>query len=787
MLVSLVTSNGFQDFDEGYVVITALFGGFFSAVAAAIYASQVANMPVDEKRYPKAALVAKKIAEGSRAFLKAEYTILTVFVIIIAAILCALAWQKAIIFIVGALLSATTGYLGMSIATLANIRTTIACEGPNGLNNGLRVAFKSGAVMGLSVVAFVILGVSIMYVIFVQDSEGEALNNLSAFAFGGSLIALFARVGGGIYTKAADVGADLVGKVESGLNEDDPNNPATIADNVGDNVGDVAGMGADLFESYAGSIIAAATLGHEKYGFRGVALPFWIAGLAALASIVGTLLVRTSQGAKSDEEMRNIGDMTEEEKFKHDREQAEHNEKVLESLLGSIRFGIYSASFLVLITSMISVMFCFGAENSEAWELFACVVLGLVMGNLIGYFTEYSTSYTYWPTQSIAFKSDTGPATVVIQGLGVGMLSTVPPAVFIVVTIIAASELSGVYGVAIAAVGVLSTLGVTLATDAYGPVADNAGGIAEMAGDEIPEQVRETTDALDALGNTTAATGKGFAIGSAVLTALALTNAFADEVGINITDSSLLSSVVLSGLLIGSLMPFVFAALTMLSVGKAAESIMWEVRRQIHDEKILEGGIADHTRCVDISTNASLREMIAPGTLAVVMPLIIGFVLGAQGLIGMLSGAIATGFLLAVTMANSGGAWDNAKKWVEKGNLSTPGVFKGKNTLNHAAVVVGDTIGDPFKDTSGPALNILIKLMSVVSLVIASEIPEKAWDPEKWWIGLVVFVIIAVLGVGFYIWLSKQTEQELKLRDAIIGAREKRNANPSEEELLTEP
>jgi H(+)-translocating pyrophosphatase len=639
-----------------------------------------------------------------------------------------------ICFLVGSFLSALSGYLGMSIATKANVRTTFACAGADGLNRGLQVAFKSGAVMGLSVVASGLLGVPILYLIFdhglSDTNKQEAWNHVSAFAFGGSSIALFARVGGGIYTKAADVGADLVGKVEEDLEEDSPDNPATIADNVGDNVGDVAGMGADLFESYVGSIIAACTIGFPLYGHAGVALPFWVAGLGSICSIVGVLLIRTkgnTHGMKSNE--------------------------ILEALLGSIRFSIYAASVAVVGTTIFAIAATFGMNDWIALELGACVLIGLVAGNLIGYFTEYATSYTYPPTVSIAEKSDTGAAPVIIQGLGVGMLSTVPPVLFIFAATLAAYALSGIYGIAISAVGMLSTLGVTLATDAFGPVADNAGGIAEMAPDEeVSSEVRDTTDALDALGNTTAATGKGFAIGSAVLTALALLNAFAEATGLDTAGVDILDDVVLPGVIFGAMLPFVFAALTMLSVGRAAESVMWECRDQLNKRFFDQGSQLDAAKCVRICAYSSLKEMVPPGVLAVTTPLVIGFLLGPKGLLGMLLGAISSGFLMGVMMSNAGGAWDNAKKYVEKGNL---GPSKKKGSANHKATVVGDTVGDPFKDTSGPSLNILIKLMSIVALVIAplltakkdddgNPIPKGDW--EDWWAAVILVAVLLIMG-----------------------------------------
>lgn len=752
-------NDGWMDLDVGSDVVLALIGGGLSLVMAVVYLHMVMSVEVDSSKV-ETIKIANLIAEGSQAFLKAEYMALTLFVIVVGvALALVISWETAVNYVVGAVLSAAAGYLGMRVAVVANIRTTVSCEGKDGLNNGLKVAFRSGAVMAMSVVGLGLVGVSSMFLLFDFHDHDEVWTSLSGFAFGASSIALFARVGGGIYTKAADVGADLVGKVEEELAEDSPDNPATIADNVGDNVGDVAGMGADLFESFVGSIIASATLGKDL-GHAGIALPFWVAGTGAICSIIGTLLIRASPQEEKEAEQ---GALTGEDK-------KAHGEKTLESLLASIRVGIWGSSFLVIGASAVSVLVTFG-DNQQGWELFSCIMIGLLCGNLIGYFTEYATSYTYWPTQSIAHKSDTGPAPVIIQGLGVGMLSTVPPVIFIVVSILASHQLADIYGISIAAVGMLATLGVTLATDAYGPVADNAGGIAEMAPDtEISDEVRNTTDDLDALGNTTAATGKGFAIGSAVLTALALMNAFADSAGLKDVGEApeVLDPVFLPGVLIGACLPFVFAALTMLSVGKAAESIMWECRDQLNKKWESQTPL-DPQRCVAISTKSSLIEMVVPGALSIFMPLIVGTVLGARGLLGMLTGSISCGFLLAVTMANAGGAWDNAKKWVEKDNL---GAGKGKHSDQHKAVVVGDTIGDPFKDTSGPALNILIKLMSVVSLVIGPELDREPW--ENWVVGLIISVVLLLAGIAFFYFVAKYAS--LHDRDAIDAVSIKRKA-----------
>ena len=642
--------------------------------------------------------IAAAIQEGAAAFLNREYMYLSVFVVIVAAVLAIfLEWQSAVAFVVGALASAAAGYLGMYVAVRANVRT--AWGASKSLNDGLRVAFSSGSIMGMAVVSFSIIGLTTLYLIFNTGMGVDAATTvqyLTAFGFGASSIALFARVGGGIYTKAADVGADLVGKVEQGIPEDDPRNPAVIADNVGDNVGDVAGMGADLFESYSGSIVAAATLGavmmataEESLAFIG--LPFLIAAVGILASLIGTFLVKTEDGAS------------------------------VEDLLKTLRLATWGASGIVLVLAAIMIF-----ASGVSFLFWVIILIGLIAGNGIAFFTEYYTSYTSKPTQSIAAASETGPATLIIRGLAVGMESTVAPVLIVAVAIllsiwlgniaIAENSTVGLYAVALSAVGMLSTLGVTLATDAYGPVADNAGGIAEMS--DLPDEVRDRTDALDSLGNTTAATGKGFAIGSAVLTALALMAAYVETVKIDNPGFTLdmLDPTMLPGILIGAMLPFLFAALTMTAVGKAAFAIVLEVRRQFKEiPGLMEGtGKPDYKTCVAISTQSALREMIMPGALAILVPLAVGYILGAEALAGMLVGAISSGFLLAVMMANSGGAWDNAKKWIETGELG------GKGSDAHKAAVIGDTVGDPFKDTSGPSLNILIKLMSIVSLVFAA-------------------------------------------------------------------
>lgn len=649
--------------------------------------------------------IGRAIRDGANAFLSREYKMLSLFVVAMFVILALLidyditgrvedaatrlgnAYTDrdfpvtAIAYLAGAIGSGLAGLLGMSIAVRANTRTTVKAQ--TGLNAALRVAFNSGTVMGVTVVGIGLIGVTAMYWIF------KDITVVAGFGFGASSIALFARVGGGIYTKAADVGADLVGKVEQGIPEDDPRNPATVADNVGDNVGDVAGMGADLFESYVGSIIATIALAAVGATALGMAnpegfdsnlfvLPILVAAIGIFGSILGTFLVRTSEGA------------------------------TMGRLLWALRTGIIAAGVLVLIGVGIALSPSFLDLD---YKLFWVVVTGLVAGQIIGTSSEVYTSYEFKFTKDLAGQAETGPATIIIGGLGLGMLSTVVPGIVVVVAMWLANDLAGTYGVALAAVGMLSTLGITLATDAYGPVADNAGGIAEQAG--LPPEVRERTDALDSLGNTTAATGKGFAIGSAVLTALALMAAYSQVSGV--TSFDLLETDVLMGLILGALMPFLFAALTMQAVGRAAMAMVTEVRRQFKEiTGLLEGTAdADYARAVDISTKGAMREMVLPGLIAVAAPVVVGAILGPEALGGLLIGSISTGFLLAIMMANAGGAWDNAKKYIEAGHLG------GKGSDQHSAAVVGDTVGDPFKDTSGPALNILIKLMSIVALVFA--------------------------------------------------------------------
>ncbi len=677
------------------LVILPLVAGVIALIFAAIMAYRVIGADRGNARMIE---IGDAIRTGASAFLRREYLALLPLVIVVTIVLAVLDYTlfthnlgvpaTAISYVVGTICSGLAGFVGMNVAVRANIRTAAAAM--RGLNPALRIAFSSGSVMGITVVGIGLLGVSILYLIF------QNISAVAGFGFGASSIALFARVGGGIFTKAADVGSDLVGKVEAGIPEDDPRNPGVIADNVGDNVGDVAGMGADLFESYVGSIISAIALvgAGALFAMEGAQMtqalfPLLLAGAGIIAAILGTFLVRSGEQAD------------------------------FERLLWALRYGIFAAGgILIIFAALLTILV------TQNWAWFGCVVAGLVAGTIIGLATEYYTSYSYKPTQRVSESSQTGAATVIISGIATGMLSTLIPVICVSIAILLAYWLAGFYGVALAGVGLLSTLGITLATDAYGPVADNAGGIAEQA--QLEPQVRERTDALDALGNTTAATGKGFAIGSAALTALALLAAYSVSTGLITLENgrlaggsgiNLLQPQILVGVVVGAMLPFIFSALTMQAVGRAAQGIVDEVRRQFREiPGLLEGAAdakPDSARCVDISTRGALREMILPGLMAVVAPLATGFILGQAALGGLLIGAIAAGFMLAIMMASAGGTWDNAKKYVELGN------FGGKGSEAHKAAVEGDVVGDPFKDTSGPSLNILLKLMAIVSLVFA--------------------------------------------------------------------
>ncbi len=613
--------------------------------------------------------IAAFIHEGARAFLMAEYRILVFFVAVLFVLIgIGTSWLTAYCFLVGSIFSTAAGFIGMNVATKANVRTAAAAK-DHGMNAALSVAFSGGAVMGMCVVGFGLVGAGLIYLVTKNPDV------LSGFSLGASSIALFARVGGGIYTKAADVGADLVGKVEAGIPEDDPRNPAVIADNVGDNVGDVAGMGADLFESYVGSLVSALTLGVVYHQVSGAVFPLVIATTGIIASILGCFFVKGDENSNPHK---------------------------------ALKAGSYSSAIIVILGSLALSWFFFHSLR-EAFS----IIFGLVVGLIIGIVTEIYTSGDYRFVKKIAQQSETGPATTVISGIAVGMQSTAIPIVLICIGIIGAFLSCGLYGIALAAVGMLSTTGITVAVDAYGPIADNAGGIAEMS--HLPSRVRKITDRLDAVGNTTAAMGKGFAIGSAALTALALFVSYAQAVSLFESGINLLDYKVIVGLFLGGMLPFLFSALTMDSVSKAAYKMIAEVRRQFRTiPGILEGtGKPDYTTCVAISTQAALREMLVPGVMAVICPLFVGIVLGPTALGGLLAGALVTGVMLAIFMSNSGGAWDNAKKYVEEGHNG------GKGSDTHHATVVGDTVGDPFKDTSGPSINILIKLMTVVALVFA--------------------------------------------------------------------
>ncbi len=672
-------------------ILIAAICGVIGLVVAAFMATYVLKQ---DQGSAKIREISEAIKEGALAFLGREYKILAVFVVVVTVILGVvpnLSWLVATAFVFGAFCSGLSGYIGMSIAIRANRRTAAAAQ--KGLNQGLRVSFRGGAVMGLCVVGIGILGLSILY--FAFHTQPNFLFIIPGYGFGASSVAIFARVGGGIFTKAADTGADIVGKVEKGIPEDDPRNAAVIADFVGDNVGDVAGMGADLFESYVDSIIATMTLGMiavfsttlDRALVPDMAtawfLPMLVAGGGIVAAIIGIFLVRVGEKAE------------------------------MGFLLNALRRGTFAASILTAIFSFLAVYFL-KADIGIFWAILA----GLVAGILIGESTNFFTSYAYKPTLNIAKSAQTGGGTLITTGFANGLMSTLPPIILVAIAIIVAHYFADIYGIAIAGIGMLSTLGIQDATDAYGPVADNAGGIVEMSG--LPPEIRQRTDALDSLGNTTAATGKGFAIGAAGLTALALLLSYTQAAAIKLADISLIDPHVIAGIFLGVMLPAVFCALTLNAVGKTSFSIINEVRRQFREIKGLMEGTArpDYGRSVALCTTAAIKQMMAPGLMTIVSPVIVGFLLGPLALAGFLVGAIACGFILAVTFANAGGSWDNAKKWIETG------AFGGKGSDAHKAAVIGDTVGDPMKDTSGPSLNIMIKLMSIIALVIAPVLAE---------------------------------------------------------------
>ncbi len=671
---------------------------------AALYVAQmlVARIKSSDPGTDRMKEIASYIEEGAMAFLGREYKILVIFVIAVFAALIFIVgisstWMRGILtavcFLVGALFSTATGYIGMRAATKANVRTANAAR-ESGMNKALSIAFSGGSVMGLSVAGFGVLGLAALYIILkiVGIADQEIITIMTGFSLGASSIALFGRVGGGIYTKAADVGADLVGKVEAGIPEDDPRNPAVIADNVGDNVGDIAGMGSDLFESYVGSIVSAITLGivatsksGTAYGMNGVLYPMMVAIIGIVASIIAVMYVTGTLRGKRE----------------------------TKAPQKSLNMANYLSGAIVVVGSLIMSFAMLGNVSG-----FLAVLAGLVVGIAIGNITEIYTSDEHKHVQLIAEESQTGAATTIISGFSVGMRSTVGPVILIAIGVLISYSVAGLYGIALAAVGMLSTTGITVAVDAYGPIADNAGGIAEMA--DLPDEVREITDKLDSVGNTTAAIGKGFAIGSAALTALGLFASYTEAVGLIDVGIQITDPLVIAGLLIGSMLPFLFSAMTMSSVGKAANQMIEEVRRQFRTmEGLMEGLVKpDYNKCVDISTQAALREMVAPGLLAVIVPLVMGLLLGVEALGGLLVGSVMSGVMLALMMSNAGGAWDNAKKYIEAG------AYGGKGSESHRAAVVGDTVGDPFKDTSGPSINILIKLMTIISLVCAPFIVQ---------------------------------------------------------------